>query len=295
MPASSSRSPACCWLATARRPWRPTSTPEGAEALPQHALRDQDRDRHARRASPSTAASCPASAREVADVLRRQAAARRTPIRARTRITVEDFLTMSSLLECNDENQYSRGNEERMYLVEDWAAVHAGPAHPRLPGLGRQARRLAVRPQLQLLHRRRTATLGAVCSSGRRARPLDAFAERYLFGPLGITGVEWQFARRSARSMTGGGLGLRSRDLLKLGQLYLDGGRVGRPAGGAAGVGRGARECAARQRPRGHRLRLSVVAAEPSTPAVATTSASGCTARAAIRSTYSRAKNWLPS
>lgn len=132
-------------------------------------------------------------------------------------ITLEDFLTMSSALACNDNDPDSPGNEERMYPLPDYVRFTLDlPVRP-LDGPAVTGERIFSYCTAGV------ATLGGVLERATGASVPD-FAVRYLFDPLGIQSLTWQFSP-SGLAMTGGGLCLTSRDLLKVGQLYLDGGR----------------------------------------------------------------------
>jgi CubicO group peptidase (beta-lactamase class C family) len=137
------------------------------------------------------------------------------------KITVEDFLTMSSPLECDDWNDASRGNEERMYVVEDWSQFILD-----LPIRGRM--HLGEQVEAPSYGRYFSYCTGGVFTlsevlekvTGTRT---DRFAQEKLFGPLGISDAQWVYSPLNV-PQTGGGLRLSGRDLLKIAQLYMNGG-----------------------------------------------------------------------
>lgn len=124
-------------------------------------------------------------------------------------ITVEDLLTMSSCLECDDSNPYSAGNEERMYPREDWVQFALD-----LPVRGSQGFSYCTAG---------VVTLG-VAVARALGESLSQFSAREIFAPIGIESFDWPKTPLGDDSAAGG-LCLSSRSLLKLVHLYLDGGR----------------------------------------------------------------------
>jgi len=136
--------------------------------------------------------------------------------------TVEDLLTMSSQWECNDENEFSSGHEERMYLSADWTQFALDlPMKGYAPWMQRpedspHGRAFAYCTADAFL-------LGAIVERAT-GKPLEAFSREALEGPLGIRQSTWNKSSEGV-GMGGGGTAYRSRDLAKFGQLLLDQGR----------------------------------------------------------------------
>jgi CubicO group peptidase (beta-lactamase class C family) len=132
-------------------------------------------------------------------------------------ITLMDLLTMSSALDCNDFDARNVGNEENMYPLANWARWAADL--PVKPGYSRNT---SGRGPFSYCTGG-TLLLGQIVQRAVR-KPLDQYFDQRLLLPLGIRERQWTRSP-SGEFQTGGGLRLRSRDLLKLGVLMLDEGR----------------------------------------------------------------------
>ncbi|MFC4727419.1 serine hydrolase domain-containing protein [Coralloluteibacterium thermophilus] len=137
-------------------------------------------------------------------------------------ITVEDLLTMSAQWECDDNNTYSAGHEERMYLSADWVGFALDlPERGYAPWQTRPADSPHGRAFAYCTAN--SFMLGAILErvSGMS---LARFAREVLERPLGIRDALWKRASEGT-GMGGGGTEYRSRDLARLGQLIVDDGQ----------------------------------------------------------------------
>ena len=131
----------------------------------------------------------------------------------KTHITIEHLMTMSSGLDADDSRGPSAAAEhayQSQTSQPDW--VKFALDAPMIDNPGSQPLYGSANPSI----------LGGVLQQALD-EPVEWFADRTLFEPLGIH--TYTFALSPAgRVYMGGGLYLKPRDMLKYGQLYLDGG-----------------------------------------------------------------------
>src|SRR5437588_7122004 len=136
--------------------------------------------------------------------------------REKESITIEDMLTMSSALDCNDDDDSSPGNEDNMHPQPNWSrwAVDL----PTVPGYRRDESGYGPWRYCTT----NAFLLGQIVQRAVKDR-VDGYIEARLLRPLGITA--WHLSTSpSGEVMTGGGLELRSRDLAAIAWMLVDGG-----------------------------------------------------------------------
>jgi CubicO group peptidase (beta-lactamase class C family) len=132
-------------------------------------------------------------------------------------MTIEDLLTMSSPLDCNDDVDASPGNEDRMHEQQQWTRWVVDL--PTKPDYMRDAQGRGPFSYCTA----GAFLLGQIVQRATQM-PIDQYVQHRLLLPLGIT--RWSWPRSpSGEVMTGGGLQLRARDLAKLAWMLADQGR----------------------------------------------------------------------
>jgi len=132
---------------------------------------------------------------------------------AKAGIELRHLMTMSSGLDANDSDRNSTAAENRYQWQQaqpDWIKLALDA--PMIAPPGKRVIYGSANPMI----------LGGVLETAAGG-PVEWFAEEALFAPLGIDRYRI-FLTPTGTAYLGGGMHLRPRDMLKIGQLYLDGG-----------------------------------------------------------------------
>ena len=128
----------------------------------------------------------------------------------KSRITLAHLLTMTPGFEAEENFGVGPFQEDEMNRSDDWYRFTLD-----LP--------MAWKPGTQYAYNTPTTVLLGGVIAHAAGEPVPAFAKTHLFAPLGITDYCWTLTPKG-RAMTGGNFFIRPRDMLKFGQLFLDGG-----------------------------------------------------------------------
>lgn len=139
-------------------------------------------------------------------------------------ITVEDLITMSGILECDDNDRFSRGNESRMHNIEDWASffwdlpIRGYPSWVQKPEAAKYGRAFAY------------CSAGVEIAGRAVERATKTTFQDYVkakfFEPMGIERFEFQ-ENGLGQAHKSGGLSLTARGLAKLAEMQRNGGVYG--------------------------------------------------------------------
>lgn len=142
----------------------------------------------------------------------------KNPDERKAKITIEDLLTMSSVLECDDWNNASRGNEEKMYIIEDWTRFILD-----LPIRG-------AAPWRKTPEESKYGRAAYYCTGGVQVladlvervtgQKMSDYLQTKLFNPLKIKPPVNSFTPLGTTN-GGGGMRLSSMDWIKLGQMMM--------------------------------------------------------------------------
>ncbi len=141
------------------------------------------------------------------------------PSKEKSDMTFFDLLTMTNPLECNDQNDLSAGHEERMYITKDWVNFFINlPARANPPWETPMAKKPYGR---DFAYCTAGISITAAAIEVASKQKFSEYTEKAIFTPLDIKESQWLYNEMGI-TQGGGGLRIKPKDLIKIGQLVLN-------------------------------------------------------------------------